>query len=162
MCKNIAVGEATMKNKISKYYACIVIRITPDFLIESHDCLTRNTLIKRDPLVMKLWTDEQWQLMNEEQEQRQLMNEEQEQRQLMNEEQAESVKIAIENKFQLIQGPPGNSLYNTFKNTSKTVLSKIRKIDHLDALLINISFKHATHQPCVQNMKLFKTYIASR
>ena len=141
-----------MKNKISKYYACIVIRITPDFLIESHDCLTRNTLIKRDPLVMKLWTDEQWQLMNEEQEQRQSMNEEQ----------TESVKIAIENKFQLIQGPPGNSLYNTFKNTSKTVLSKIRKIDHLDALLINISFKHATHQPCVQNMKLFKTYIASR
>jgi len=152
LCKNIAVGEATMKNKISKYYACIVIRITPDFLIESHDCLTRNTLIKRDPLVMKLWTDEQWQLMNEEQEQRQSMNEEQ----------TESVKIAIENKFQLIQGPPGNSLYNTFKNTSKTVLSKIRKIDHLDALLINISFKHATHQPCVQNMKLFKTYIASR
>ena len=97
LCKNIAVGEATMKNKISKYYTCIVIRITPDFLIETYDCLTSHTLIKRDPLVVKLWTDEQQQWMNEEQ--------------------TESVKIAVENKFQLIQGPPGKS------NTTMTVIT---------------------------------------
>ena len=45
--------------------------------------------IKRDPLVEKLWTGKQPQSINEEQK--------------------ESLKIAIENKFQLIQGPPGNN-----------------------------------------------------
>ena len=46
--------------------------------------------IKRDPLVDKLWTGKQPQSMNEEQK--------------------ESLKIAIKNKFQLIQGPPGNNM----------------------------------------------------
>jgi len=60
-------------------------------LIANHDSLTRNTLIKQDPLVEKLWTGGQQQSVNEEQK--------------------ESIKIAVESKFQLIQGPPGNKHY---------------------------------------------------
>ena len=48
----------------------------------------RNTLIKGDPLVLKLWTGGQHQSINGEQH--------------------KSVGAALRNKFQLIQGPPGN------------------------------------------------------
>jgi len=44
------------------------------------------TQIKQDPLVYKLWSG----------------------RQQLNREQREAVEIAVQNKFQLIQGPPGN------------------------------------------------------
>ena len=56
-------------------------------VLARHVVLTTNTLIKRDKLVLSLWPHGQQQL---------------------NKEQEESVMTAIENKFQLIQGPPGS------------------------------------------------------
>jgi len=83
------MGEATIKSTICKYYTHPIQKNYSIPSIASHDCLTRNTLIKRDPLVEKLWTGGQ----------------------SINEEQKKSVRIAVENKFQLIQGPPGTYNY---------------------------------------------------
>ena len=90
LCQNIAVGEATIKGKICKCVQILYRNIIAILSIANHDSLTRNTLIKHDPLVEKLWTGGQQQI---------------------NDEQKKSVKIAVENKFQLIQGPPGNNYY---------------------------------------------------
>jgi len=46
------------------------------------------TQIRQDPLVYQLWSGRQPQQLNKEQE--------------------EAVETAVQNKFQLIQGPPGN------------------------------------------------------
>jgi len=82
LCQEIAVGKKlTCKYDYVTY--CVLIK----FLIANHDSSPKNTLIKCDPLVEKLWTGGQQQSINKEQK--------------------ESVRIAVENKLQLIQGPPG-------------------------------------------------------
>ena len=55
-------------------------------LLAHHSVLKKTTLIKRDPLVFALWSNTK----------------------KLNGTQCSSVYTAIRNKFQLIQGPPGN------------------------------------------------------
>ena len=85
LCKQIALGTA-LRSKICKHGMCPRLEEIICLLLAAHSVLKKTTLVKKDPSVFSLWSSTQQ----------------------LNVKQHDSLFAAIKNKFQLIQGPPGD------------------------------------------------------
>ena len=90
LCQQIALGTAfdvEICKWLTSYIASYSCVYNHTFLTANHSAINKAQRIRQDPLVFGLWSHDQREL---------------------NEEQRDSIFTAIRNKFQLIQGPPGD------------------------------------------------------